>query len=449
MKKKSKKFLLVKYKYLFVICLIGAILRFNGLNQDFAFSGEFGHNLLAIKNSFLSGLIPLVGPPTSHPWLSFSPIYYWVLYPLLVLFHWNPLAGAYFGAFVGVSVIFINFFVVKQIINKNVALISSLLIAISPLWILFSRDARFYFLVTPFFYFFLLYLIKFWNGDKKSLIKSTFFLGMMMAFHYTPLVLLPTLFYVLIKKKRLIDKNTILKSLGVFILPNITLLINDIQNGFQMTTKFALWIPYRFAGFLGLYPKNTTNLNKLGSTYEVIQQFVGYSFTNYKVLWPILFLIFITAMLLLYKKNYVSKLLAISFGSAVIAIYILGDAPMHYFLGIFPIPILLISISINEIFKRRIFFVVLIFVVVSMYQYNATGNRYVRLIGISKTIINDANGNLFKLKRIGLNDEFEGDFAQNYKYLMWWMGNEPVEKSNLVYTIIEEKDEVRILKNNE
>ncbi|OGM26426.1 hypothetical protein A2692_05065 [Candidatus Woesebacteria bacterium RIFCSPHIGHO2_01_FULL_39_95] len=41
------------------------------------------------------------------------------------------------------------------------------------------------------------------------------------------------------------------------------------------------------------------------------------------------------------------------------------------------------------------------------------------------------------MSRVGPNDQFEGDFAQNYIYLLWLRGNEPVNGQKLTYTIYE------------
>ena len=55
------------------------------------------------------------------------------------------------------------------------------------------------------------------------------------------------------------------------------------------------------------------------------------------------------------------------------------------------------------------------------------------------SIISDAGGSQFSLKRIGPNDQFEDDYAQNYIYLLWWKGKESKEGESLVYTINENR----------
>src|SRR5207244_2950632 len=57
---------------------------------------------------------------------------------------------------------------------------------------------------------------------------------------------------------------------------------------------------------------------------------------------------------------------------------------------------------------------------------------------VVNTIVNDAGGKKFRLKRVGELDFFEKEYAQNYVYLLWLKGNEPVQNSKLMYIIIEE-----------
>ncbi|KXK11093.1 MAG: hypothetical protein UZ22_OP11002000475 [Microgenomates bacterium OLB23] len=59
---------------------------------------------------------------------------------------------------------------------------------------------------------------------------------------------------------------------------------------------------------------------------------------------------------------------------------------------------------------------------------------------VARNIVRDAQGRPFELHRVGPGDHFEGDFAQNYHYLLWYFGNEPVTAAPLKYTIYETKN---------
>ena len=156
-----------------IMLLIATFLRFYNLEERFLFSGEIGHNLLEIKNAFEGHSIPLIGPPTSHPWLSFGPFFYWIYGPILYLFNFNPLSYAYFGAFISVCTVALNFFVIRSIFNYRVAVISSVLMSVSPLFLSFSLGARF-FAVIPLLSLIFLYMTV--NIVRKKS-KSVFLYG--------------------------------------------------------------------------------------------------------------------------------------------------------------------------------------------------------------------------------------------------------------------------------
>ena len=88
-----------------------------------------------------------------------------------------------------------------------------------------------------------------------------------------------------------------------------------------------------------------------------------------------------------------------------------------------------------------------------MRTYTVKGETaYDKRLQVATRIVEDSKGQPFSLKRVGINDQYEGNFAQDYQYLMWWIGNEPVIVGDQVirsqiqpkfeYTINEEeKDE--------
>lgn len=127
-----------------IIITIAVFLRLYRIENNFIFSGEVGHNFLAIKNAILMHQIPLLGPPTSHPWLYFGPLFYWFFGHVLWFSGFNPLSGVYFSAVVSVLTILLNYIIIRKIFSVKIALLSTFLIAISPLWLQFTRDARFF-----------------------------------------------------------------------------------------------------------------------------------------------------------------------------------------------------------------------------------------------------------------------------------------------------------------
>lgn len=227
-----------------------------------------------------------------------------------------------------------------------------------------------------------------------------------------------------------------------------------------MLTNLILWIPYRLAGFVGLYPKNNFSLNILGTDFLSLTNFLGKSIipennfiASFLVTCSFVFLI------LKYRKAKENKFtrlaLILIFSLGILGIFIHGDPPSHYYLPLYPLPILFLAIFLVDLLKVKVLkYLVFIFLIYfsfinlryyfsEKWFYKPQDRMTVGLepyglqFDVSREIISDAKGQKFTLKRVGEYDYFEGFYAQNYQYLLWWMGNEPVVKAPLEYDICE------------
>lgn len=453
---------------IFSIFALAIFLRFFRIEENFIFSGEVGHNFLAIKNAIISREIPLIGPPTSHPWLYFGPLFYWIFGPLLWLAKFNPLAGAYFGAASGILVIFLNYLVVKEIFGEKTALFSSFLIAISPLWLQFSREARFFSFVLPFVYLFLWVLM---GGVKLAhpwgvKLLLGLLLGMMLNFHYTALIFIPVvLSLVLTKNLRMGRRESLISFIG-FLIPNLPLSVYDLGHQFKMISSLLVWVPYRIAGFVGIYPKNTVSLNIIKENFASFYKFFNLSFLPEGNLLAVVFLILITIFTI---KKIRQPLILFWLGWGMLVLFIHGAPPIHYFLPLFPLPIIIFSLFLADLWRKKlgklivcgllfiISFINLAFFFSEKWFFLPQDKMWLKPLyvpyslqkEVAKTIVKDAAGKPYNLLRVGPYDYFEGNYAQNYQYLAWWFGNEPIqEKTKLRYTIYE-AGEIVILKEGE
>ena len=306
------------------------------------------------------------------------------------------------------------------------------------------------------FYFFLLKLRLFWAG---------LIFGLMINFHFSVLILLPgILIYLYMKKKKLELKDLSRGLLGFFI-PNVPFFIYDAKENFLMTKKLIMWIPYRIAGFLGLYPKNNFSFYVFDRNLEGVVNFISHSFIMNN-LWisSLVISVFLISIYFVWrenknrKKNWNTYLLFLFFIFGYLAIFIHGDPPAHYFLPLYPIPIILTSYFLSEVFKWDwgkyflIFFVSVVLLVDLKFfffgdYFYRDQNRilnelvpYKLQLDAVKAIIRDAEGRDFVLDRVGPFDYFEGHYAQNYQYLLWWKGNEPKTEANIKYIIYEGKE---------
>jgi hypothetical protein len=430
------------------------LLRAYYISETFSFSGEFGHNLLAVKNAISEGHIPLIGPPTSHSWLYFGPFYYWLMIPIMKISGFTPLAGAWVGVISGTLVVLLNFLVIDRIFGRKIATLSSLFIAASPLWISFSRDARFYFLTTLVFYPFFFSLYNIWKSNKKYLFWAGLFYGLIFSFHYSPIILLPTLILVLYQKRKKLALFDYARLIAGFLIPLLPLFIYDSKNAFAMTRNFLLWIPYRVAGFIGLYPKNTVSSLVLKDNFWVINRYFGQSFVANEIFWPFISILLVSFFIYLFlrkekpQKDFNSVFLGVSLVAGLGGIFVHGSAPIHYFLPLFPIAPLLSAMLVVKLWEKINFrflilgFGVLFFLLNLRWVLNLQTKEisYGLQVQMAREIAKDAQEREYALERVGPYDYFEGDYAQNYQYLLWWAGNEPVNKANLSYTIYEGKE---------
>lgn len=458
------------YDLLFILILsAGIFIRFYKLETIFNFDSETADNLLVMKNAVNNGKLPLIGPPTSHPWLYFAPLFYWFYIPILLLSKYQPLAHFVTGVFVNSLGIILYYLVIKRIWNKNIAILTSVFMAFSPYLLLFSQSARFYTYIFPLSAV-ILYLIYQAIKNRRYLFWLFVALGITLSFHYTPLALIPGILIIL--RKNIFKLQNIKSAILGFIIPLIPLIIYDAKNGFSMSTKLLMWIPYKILIFLNIIniPSKTYSFS---DSFQSFLNFANLLFGFYNDHPLTTFIIFISVLVLLvfHLKNAEGNI-KITAGLTLIYLILLvlhGNAPLHYYMTVVPFIFILISDFVLKIYKKSSMLIKLIFVsflILFVYKniyyqlgreiYTQNSSNYSQgyvpfniMKIVSENIVQDSNGNYFSIKRIGINDQFPGDFAQNYQYLMWMAGNEPVmvggmaitdNKSNFEYTIIENYD---------
>jgi hypothetical protein len=457
---------------LFLILFLASFLRLYRLPENLMFHGELGHNYLAIKNSIFNGQLPLLGPPTSHPWLFFGPLFYWIMGVTLFLGKGDPKVPAYSIAFISIISVFLTYRLTMLFFNKKTALVASYLMSISPLFIHFTRESRFFFFVIPLS---LIYFILVYKVILKNALRYFLFLGLtlgtMLNFHAAPLYLfiaLGILFY--FTKINFSLKKWVLFWIGV-ISPNIPFLLYDSTHQFTMIKNLLLWIPYRFLGFIGLYPKNNISAKTVTETGNAFYQFISNSFVQNSGFFTLILLLLFGVYCILilqhlahrFDKTYLTwYIIFIHTIVGFSALFIHQNIPLHYFLPIGILPILIASpflsgylpyrnniVRLLQNFSILFFFVLLVlnfsyyFSSDWFYQPETTYDfkhplPYQLQINIVKTIINEARGGKFNLIRVGPFDYYEGYYAQNYQYLLWLYGNEPVNhKAPVTFTVYE------------
>ncbi|MCX6704405.1 MAG: glycosyltransferase family 39 protein [Candidatus Woesebacteria bacterium] len=436
--------------------LLGIILRVYKIGTNYYFSGELGKELLYVRQLILAGKIPLVGLTTSHEWLTYGPVYYWILTPLVKIFGQSPYILFWLALAASTTGTYLSFFLFSKIINKKFAVILSFFISLSPLWIWATRLSKlhtFFFILIPLVVYF---LYKIWNKDKKYFFWLGMAYGLLFSFHYSQIPLFLVLMGVFWIKRKTLKLGNYVKFVFGLILPNITILIYDAKNGFNMTKNLLLWIPYRVAGFIGIYPKNNLDIATGESTILAFNQFFGQNLFWNSSIWilgsiifVVLFVVFLVQNYKKFTKDFFVFYVLSSTTVQCFALLIHTTPPIHYFFPIFLNFGLLLAFYVNKYWNKKSTIALTVFVFVFMFisgflslnKEHAGDVGYVPLKTqeeITDNIIKDAGGKPFSLKRIGPYDYLPEEYSQNYKYLILSKGGNLIDASKNVYTIIED-----------
>lgn len=446
---------------LFILAL-GTFLRFYQINPNMIFTGEMGRDYIDVWNIIHGTRSFLIGPRTSHEWLFLPPLAYWIYTVIFLVSNYSPPTIIYTYAAVGSFAILVCYYYIQKLFGKKIALISAFLVAISPYWISYTRFSRYNFPVAILFFPYLYYLWKSIKNNGKSLFGLGLILGLMLNFFPSPFLLIPaTIISFIFYRVRPRTKYICYSILG-FVIPNITFIIYEFTNKFAITSAVLSWIPYRVLGFFGLYPKNTANSEVLSGNVFSIYHFFARTFAGVEGT-PALVIFLLILLGTLYFAAYLFKrrrietafwLVVINLVVVYTGLFIHGDPPEHYYMTIFPIPLILAAFLIVRVFKNiwtEAIFALILGVVGLAYliqsgwfyrmkietTYDILPPPYSLQLAADNAILNNAAGRRFSLHRIGVFDYFEYDFAQNYIFVLMKNGAKIVDKSNLTYTIVE------------
>jgi 4-amino-4-deoxy-L-arabinose transferase-like glycosyltransferase len=162
------------------------------------FKGDEARDAFIAKDLVENGKIPLVGAPTMVGGNS-GPLYYFLLaLPFSISF--NPIVASAFIAFLNVIAVIITYKFAKDFFNERVALITSALVAVSPLIILFSRKIWNPDLIFPFsaILIYSLYSVVL-KKKSKFLIPLFISLSFLIQIHAITLFLVPVVLIFLFK----------------------------------------------------------------------------------------------------------------------------------------------------------------------------------------------------------------------------------------------------------
>jgi len=242
-----------KKLFLVFIFVLAVFFRFYKINDFFIFNGDVARDYLSARDISLIGKIPLVGCPSSVPWLHQGAFFIYLLSLPLFIGGYNPISGVIFVSLLGVLNVFVIYFLGKKLFSETAGLWAALFYSTSPIVVLFDRYPYHQSpisLYTILFFLSLHYSIK---KNPKFFVFSLFLLGLLMQLELSNLVLVPIAFCIFLIYRKKISLNVLVFSIISFLITWIPKIIWDINNGFSQTFGFVAWmihkvIPVTFPG---------------------------------------------------------------------------------------------------------------------------------------------------------------------------------------------------------
>lgn len=461
--------------FLPIILISAFFLRVYKLDTFMPFIPDQGWFYLSVRDMLTTGNIPLVGPPTSHPWIHHGALWTYTLAALLFLGKFNPVFPAYYIAVLGVLTTLLMYYVGSKAFSRTVGLVSAFLWATSPLIILNSR-IPYHTSPIPFFVIILFYLTYLWvKGYVKVFPVILFLLAVLYNHEITTFVFDITigaiLLYGILKKKswsiRLLDRKIIFLSIVLFIIPMFPFLLYDTNHGYKQTLGFGVWVLYRLIKI----PLNVIHPSASSVASPTLSASLPEFFSYFQQL--IFIPSLIASLLILFAsigsalsqliKRKASKglgLLMLFLGVAIPGLF-LHRVPIEAdTLLISPFVIILIALMLERLFKvtyLRMFLILVIILIGMINAYSLLSSQYLtkgahgrltikKQMDASTRVISIAGKHRYNIKGKGELSNFPV-FTMPYEYILWWKGSPPSHmKEKIQIEIWEKGDKILVEK---
>lgn len=450
--------------------LLALFLRLYRLEETMPFIPDQGWFYLSARDMILTSEIPLVGPPTSHPWIHHGPLWTYVLAIILWIFNFNPIPPAYFIAILGALTVGLLYKVLSELFTKRVGLITAFLFATSPLIILNAR-MPYHTSPVPFFTILLFYAVYKWiNGNAFFFPLITFLIGVLYNHELTTFVFSIPIFLLVLygfwKKKKwtmgLLNKKLIGFSMFLFLIPMVPFILYDIGNGYKQTVGFLIWVLYRLVKFpLDILSSDKNSVYPVHSLVELSSYLQQLIFAQSLAI--ALFALFISIGFFLYIFIRKFRNRNMDLGTMLLFLYLfiplfalfLHRVPIEAdVLLVSPFIIMAIAVFIDKLMKfsllKKPSILILLFIAFANVRFILSTN-YLTIntpkdrVTISKqlsatdSIIQIAKGRKYNL--LGQGElSFFPVFTMPYEYLLWWKGHPPKKESVDFKIVVWEKD---------
>jgi len=415
---------------------VGIFLRFYRLEGFVTFLGDQGRDAIIIKRIITGEHFPAIGAPTSVGQVYLGPFYYYFIAPWLLLFKFQPIGLAFGVAVYSSFYLLVNYFIVKELFNKRISLISTLFLSFSSVLIDFSRFSWNPNLLPLFVLLTIYFAIKSLQTNKWHYF---FLLGAFLSFsiqlHYLVLFLIPAIGIIflssLYKKsvKQLISQfHNFLISVLSFIIFSSPLIIFDLRHNF-LNSKL----------FLALFKSSGTSFtSKINSFFDSFYYLNFYSFNinlNKFFIYVLLVFLFIILFTLIKKSSNLKTFLLIFFITIVGMSLYNGPKHPHYFGILFPLYFVIISYflaSLNQSSFGKIMIVFFIsgYIFLNFQKYYFLRNQPNNQIAHAEKVAQFLDKKIGK-EKFNFAVQPDGDPEDAYLYFLELKGKVPLDRKKL------------------
>lgn len=222
---------------IWIILTVGLILRLISLNQSLWLDEAI--NVLATQNFSLLGMITEYAKADFHP-----PGYFIILWLWTKMFGISEIWVRIPSIIFGVLTIYITFLIGSKLHSKTLGIFSALLLAINPLHIYYSQEARMYTFAALAVSLNIFLLIKLLKGEKFNLIFLIISNILVLVSDYVAYLIFPAelIFLLIYKQKEIIKKWTIaLLMAGLAGIWWIPIFLNQLDVGAIASANLPAW----------------------------------------------------------------------------------------------------------------------------------------------------------------------------------------------------------------
>lgn len=281
-----------------LVFFLGGRMLFNG---DFFFLSDQGRDYLLTKSIVINHKFTLIGTHSGLGGFFHGPLWLYMLAPIFLLGHGNPLFFAWFYLALAILTVLVGFFLAKILYNKKIAVIFTFILALSPIiWQRISNTIGVN--IMPLLYIFLFFfLIKFWRGKIWNFIFVTFLTGLAFQFETaSAIVLVPVIILgFFLEKRARFNFKLILFSILSFIISLGTFIFFDLRHQFLMTKSLLNFLNKHqtLKGYLPFQERLSEHFLSLVGVFK------SAFFIDQLFLWGVILIIIFFGIIIFDRKN--------------------------------------------------------------------------------------------------------------------------------------------------